>query len=214
MNWINLGLAVLCSYLVGAIPTAYWFGKVARKIDIRDYGSGNVGATNAFRVLGKGPGTIVLLVDILKGVLATTVIGNLFHLDALLARVVLSLVVVAGHNWTIFLNFKGGKGIATSLGVLIGLTIQFPHLRPVLLTAVSGWLVVFLSSGYVSLASIVAGIVLPVAMVFTVQSIEIVILGIIFCLSILIRHRANIKRLCAGTEPKVKLFSSKKPPQQ
>lgn len=206
---LNLLVAIVCSYLLGSIPTAYWFGKIFKKIDIRQYGSGNVGATNAFRVLGKGPGTLVLLIDILKGVLATTVVGNLCQVQGVLGRVVLSIAVISGHNWTIFLNFKGGKGIATSLGVLIGLTIQFVKLRPVLLISVASWLIVFVISGYVSLSSIVAAVVLPLAMVFTAQPFAIVALGIICCFFVVLRHRPNIKRISAGTESRVKIFGRK-----
>ncbi len=200
---MNIFLALITSYLVGAIPTAYLLGKIYKGIDIREHGSGNIGASNTFRVLGKIPGTGVLVFDILKGVLAITVVGDIFGFDEIIPRILLGLAVVSGHNWTIFLKFKGGKGIATSLGVLIGLTMNFPSLRPVLMMCVLCWICVFLISGYISLSSMIATILLPVAMALTNQSIEMVILGVIFCIFVVVRHRPNIKRLILGQESRV-----------
>jgi glycerol-3-phosphate acyltransferase PlsY len=198
---IFFGLVV--SYLLGSIPTAYLFGKALKGIDIRQHGSGNVGATNAFRILGKGPGTVVLLLDILKGALAITLIGNLFHFDKVYLRVLLGVMVVIGHNWTVFLQFKGGKGIATSLGVLIGLAIQYEALRIVLALTLFAWIVPFLITGYVSLSSLVAALVLPISMFATRQSKEMLILGAVFCVFIFVRHASNIQRLLAGQERQV-----------
>ncbi len=199
-------LGFIISYFIGSIPTAYLFGKIYKGIDIRRHGSGNVGATNAFRTLGKIPGTLVLLLDILKGLFTVTVVGDAFHngIDPILYSAVLGLIVVCGHNWTIFLNFKGGKGIAASLGVLIGLTIKIPELWGVLLICLSIWLIIFLLSGYVSLASMIAAVALPVAIIITRQPKEMCILGIIFCIFVLIRHQSNMKRLWAGNESRVR----------
>lgn len=196
-------LGLWISYFLGSIPTAYIFGKIYKGIDIRQHGSGNVGATNVFRVLGKGPGIFVLLVDILKGVLAVTVVADILGLNEVMHRVLLGMVAVIGHNWTIFLDFKGGKGIATSLGVLIGLTLKITMIRPVLLFTVLVWLVCFLISGFVSLSSIVAGIFLPIIMVITGQPFAVTLMGVIFCIFVVVRHRPNIKRLLAGQEQRV-----------
>ena len=106
------------AYLIGSIPVAYIFGRVLKGLDIREHGSGNMGATNAFRVLGKGPGTMVLILDILKGIIPVTLLANVFGLRDALSLVIISVAAVAGHNWTVFLGFKGGKGMATSLGIL------------------------------------------------------------------------------------------------
>ena len=201
---MNLIIGMLLSYLIGSIPTAYVFGKVYRGIDIREHGSGNVGATNAFRVIGKFPGTIVLLLDVLKGVLPIMVIGNVFGLEDAFSRILLGLAVVSGHNWTVFLKFKGGKGIATSLGVLIGLAVQFSSLRFVLLICLLTWACVFLATGYVSLASVIASIILPIAIFFTNQSPAIIVLGVVFCGFVVSRHRTNIKRLLEGSESRVR----------
>jgi glycerol-3-phosphate acyltransferase PlsY len=200
---VNIFLGLLCSYFLGSIPTAYIFGKTLKGIDIRQHGSGNVGATNAFRILGKTAGTLVLVLDILKGALAIVVVGNLFGFDKVFLRVLLGVMVVVGHNWTVFLQFKGGKGIATSLGVLIGLAIQFESLRIVLAVTLLAWLIPFLISGYVSLSSMIAAVVLPIVMLMTKQSWELLGLGFVFCVFILLRHIPNIKRLLAGQERQV-----------
>ncbi len=203
MQILQIILSTVVSYLVGAIPTGYLFGKYIKGIDIRKHGSGNMGATNAFRVLGKGAGAAVLILDILKGVIPTTIVANALGMDSILARVFLGVVAVVGHNWTVFLNFKGGKGIAASLGVLIGLTIAIDTVRPILVYTLLSWVVIFALSGYVSLASIIAATVLPVTAVLTYQDIVIIYLGIIFCLFVVIRHRPNIKRLLKGEESRI-----------
>lgn len=207
---MKLVLALWVSYFLGAIPTAYIAGRILKNIDIRKHGSGNVGATNVFRVLGKWPGIVVLVFDILKGVLAVTIIGDIFGLNQVWHRVLLALVVVAGHNWTVFLDFKGGKGIATSLGVLIGLTIKIAVIRPVLFSTLLVWLVCFLSTGFVSLASIIAAVFLPIIMALTSQAFPLVVLGVIFCVFVVARHRPNIKRLWDGQESRVPLPFHKK----
>ena len=191
---------LIISYLIGSIPTAYLFGKWYKGIDIRQHGSGNMGATNVFRVLGKTPGTIVLLLDIIKGIIPTTMVGDFLGLDRMIWRLLLGLVAVCGHNWTVFLEFKGGKGIATSLGVLIGLTIEIPGLRPVLFMCIGTWVVLFLLTGFVSLSSLIAAIILPLSMVATGQPFEMIILGVVFCVFVVQRHKPNIKRLLSGKE--------------
>ena len=206
---IKILLAGLTSYLIGSIPTAFIIGKFAKGIDIRRFGSGNIGATNAFRVLGKGLGIMVLVIDILKGVLATALVSTLFGLEEPMAYVGLGIIAVAGHNWTVFLQFKGGKGIATSLGVLIGLTIKIVEIRPVLISSVLSWLAVFLLTGFVSLASIAASTLLPLYMLLFGESFEFVLMGVVFCVFVVVRHRSNIKRLLAGEERRVK-FSFQK----
>ncbi|HPN55699.1 MAG TPA: glycerol-3-phosphate acyltransferase, partial [Candidatus Omnitrophota bacterium] len=148
------------------------------------------------------------IVDILKGVLAVVVLGPLFSLDGIVECVLLGIAVVCGHNWTVFLRFKGGKGIATSLGVLIGLAIKFVTLRPVLLLTLLAWVSTFILSHMVSLSSLVAALALPCLMMLTGQVIEIVALGWIFCVFVFLRHWPNIQRLVRGEESKIH-FSSK-----
>ena len=139
MNLLFLAISAVFAYLIGSIPVAYIFGRVLKGIDIREHGSGNMGATNAFRVLGKGPGMVVLILDIIKGIIPVTLLANAFGLGDALSLVIIAVAAVAGHNWTVFLGFKGGKGMATSLGVLIGLAIQFQGLRIILLLVTMTW---------------------------------------------------------------------------
>lgn len=196
---------IVLAYLVGSIPTAYIFGKLLKGIDIRQHGSGNVGATNVFRCLGKGPGFIVLFLDILKGVLPVVVIGSALGLTENIPLILLAFAAVAGHNWTVFLNFKGGKGVATSLGVLIGLMIKIAGIRIVVLGTFLVWVVTFLISSIVSISSILAALALPGLMIIYQQPPELLVLGLVFGGFIIIRHWPNIKRLLAGSEPRVKL---------
>ncbi len=203
MPAVKIIFAVLVSYLAGSIPTAYLFGRVLKGIDIRQHGSGNVGATNAFRILGKGPGTAVLVIDVIKGAIVTSLVADLFGLVDPMMRVALGIVAVCGHNWTVFLNFKGGKGIATSLGVLIGLTIAIASIRPVVFYTFLSWLAVFLASGYVSLASIVVSVALPFLALIFPQPFAVVLLAIVLCIFVVLRHRPNITRLLEGKESKV-----------
>lgn len=207
---IRIILSLIASYLLGSIPTAYIFGKFLKGIDIRKHGSGNVGATNVFRVLGKGPGIVVLLIDIAKGLIAVTLCADLFKLNQTIHFVLLGLAVVAGHNWTCFLKFKGGKGMATSLGVLIGLMIKLSSIRVIVLSCAGLWTLLFLLTGYVSLASILSAAVFPVLMVAAAQSFELVLLGLVFCVFVILRHRPNIKRLLNGQEHR--FFPFKKRP--
>src|SRR5208283_5469804 len=115
MNLLFLAISALLAYLIGSIPVAYIFGRLLKGLDIREHGSGNMGATNAFRVLGRGPGVMVLMLDIIKGVIPVTLRVNVFGQSDGLSLVIISLAAVAGHNWTVFLGFRGGKGMATSL---------------------------------------------------------------------------------------------------
>lgn len=205
LTLVKLIFGLGLSYFLGSIPTAYIFGKLYKGLDIREYGSKNIGATNVFRVLGKGPGSVVLVLDILKGVLAVVVISSLVRLDGVVFYILFGVAAVCGHNWTVFLNFKGGKGVATSLGVLIGLTIQIASLRLVLVGVILVWAAVFLFTGYVSLASMIAVVFLPFFMLFFTQSLALVILGIVFCIFVILRHRPNIQRLLHRKESRVKL---------
>ena len=203
MNLLFLAISAILAYLIGSIPVAYIFGRVLKNIDIREHGSGNMGATNAFRVLGRGPGIAVLILDIIKGIIPVTFLANVFGLRDPFSLVIIAVAVVAGHNWTIFLGFKGGKGMASSLGVMIGLAIQLPGLRIVLGIVTLIWLALFLSFGYVSLASIAAAVVLPILMVVFSAPFPMTVMAIVLCIFIVFRHRSNIKRLARGQENRV-----------
>jgi len=202
---LNIFLGLIVSYLLGSIPTAFLLGKVLRKIDIRRHGSGNVGATNAFRVLGKKIGTAVLLADIVKGFAAVALAQGFFYepLPEISLNTYLcctALTVVAGHNWTLFLSFKGGKGMATSLGALLAFTVLIPGFAGTLTCMLVFWCVVFLVSGYVSLASVTAAIFLtPTAIFFRVPK-EVAVFLAILSIVALFRHKSNILRLLQKKE--------------
>lgn len=206
MLWIILGITV--SYILGSIPTAYIFVRLLKGVDIRNFGSGNVGATNAFRLLGKGAGITVLILDMLKGFLAAAILGdfvvlktNILSEEAI--RMIFSLVCVCGHNWTIFLRFRGGKGIATSFGILIGLSSRIHGFGFVLGLVVLVWLLVFSISRIVSISSVLAGISLPVFIVIFKHSNLLVILSFILSILVVLRHKANLIRLFQGKEPRL-----------
>ena len=205
--------AIILSYLIGSIPTAYIFGRIVKGVDISKHGSGNVGATNAFRALGAGFGITVLLLDALKGLVCVVNISDFIlsrglGLNPLMLRVILGLTAVAGHSWTVFLNFKGGKGMAVTLGVLAGLSIKFPVLRIILLAEIALWLAVFLSSRIVSLASIISAITFPIFFIIFRQSPYLVLMSLILSLLIVFRHKSNISRLLRGEESRIN-FSRK-----
>lgn len=191
---------ILLSYLLGAIPTAYLLGRL-KGLDLRRHGSGNIGATNAWRVLGKKTGVITLLLDILKGLAAVIVIARYFSFkmtgDLFLRELVCGLAAILGHNFPVYLKFRGGKGVATSVGVFLGLAPK------VLGAAFLLWAGIFLASGYVSLASMAAGLSLPVlSLLFAYPRVmHWVSLGL--GILILIQHRANLKRLLKGEEKKI-----------
>ncbi|MBU3911767.1 MAG: glycerol-3-phosphate 1-O-acyltransferase PlsY [Candidatus Omnitrophica bacterium] len=201
---------IFAAYVIGSIPTGYIFGRVFRGIDIRQFGSGNVGATNTLRVIGRVPGLIVLAIDILKGFLCVTYLAGLFMYLSPVARpelykVFMGLAAIAGHNWTVFLKFKGGKGVATSAGVVIGLAANIFWLGFLI------WLIIFLITGYVSIASIVASVSIPIFTLAFNQSAELTIFMSALCLIIVYKHRSNLRRLKDGEEKKLSLFKKKRP---
>lgn len=188
-----LGVALL-SYLLGSLPTGFVAGKM-RGLDIRTVGSGNIGATNVFRALGKTAGCIVLAIDAFKGFAACRYLPLLFS-DSPQEnlRIVAGVSAILGHNYTCWLKFKGGKGIATSAGVLLGWL-------PLALAIVLGlWLVVFAATRYVSLASIAAAAALPLAAWVTGGSKRMIAIAAFVGGLAIYKHRPNIKRLIGGTE--------------
>ena len=200
---------LLLSYLVGSIPTAYIFGKVFKGIDIRKHGSGNVGATNAFRVLGPGMGAAVLVLDALKGVIGVVPVADFIlkqqAVNELLIRVLCGVVAVLGHSFTVFLNFKGGKGMAATLGVLIGLSLKFSILKIILLSEILIWLMVFLFSRIVSLASLVSAVTFPVFFIVLRQPWPLILMSLGLSVFIIARHKSNIYRLSRNQEPRLNL---------
>lgn len=211
-------LSLIVSYLLGAIPFAYLLGKIFKRIDIRKLGSGNVGATNAFRVLGPAFGIPALILDIAKGFVCSTLIADFAHANelnwGLSLRVILGVTAVLGHNWTIFLKFRGGKGVATSLGVILGLALIVSSLRLALFFTILGWGIIFFFSGFVSLASITSAVLFSVFIFFLKSPPELCILGLILSSFIVIRHNHNIIKLLQKKEHRFNVLKSfqKSPP--
>ena len=206
-------LAIILAYLLGSIPFGYILAKALKGIDIRRYGSGNFGATNVFREVGPGLGILVLFLDILKGLISVTALGDFVLsssgvLDPILVRLILAFAAVCGHNWTIFLQFKGGKGVATSVGALLGLSLRIPQLGLIVGLCLGVWLLVVLLTGFVSLASILASLALPVFMFIFNQPFKLLLFAAVLCLFSVYRHKSNISRLLRGEEKKI--FSSSK----
>lgn len=209
---IKIIIGLFASYFLGAIPTAYLFGKLIKGIDLRKHGSGNLGATNAFRVMGKGIGTTVLIIDIFKGTIAVLFAGFFFYpqnacLSKNLFLCICAIAAVCGHNWTIFLKFKGGKGIATSLGALIGFSILIDHFAITCAIIVLFWLIIFLSTGFISLASCICSICLPFIGIIFHLPLEIILFLALLAAFSLIRHKSNIIRLLQKKESR---FNTKK----
>ena len=199
---------IIISYLLGSIPTAYIFGRFLKGIDIRKFGSGNVGATNAFRVLGRGWGITILALDILKGFLPVIILGNIFtkQLDLAQAQnifIAIGLGCICGHNWTIFLGFKGGKGVATTLGVLSALALKIPGLSIVLGLTILIWFTSFFIVRIISLSSLLAAISFPLFTILFRQSSVVILLGTLLAIFVILRHKSNIKRLLEGKESRL-----------
>lgn len=200
-------LLVILAYLLGSIPTAIWISKRFFNIDIRDYGSGNAGATNTFRVLGKKYGSIVMSVDILKGVVATSLWVLIPHyatneLHRTNFMIGLGLASVIGHVFPIWANFKGGKGVATLFGMALAI-------QPVVaLLCVAVFLLVLYLTRFVSLSSILAGVSFMVFILFVYNANEPLyrIFAIIVALMVVLTHQKNISRILNGTESKVPIL--------
>lgn len=198
---LNIVLGTITAYLIGSFPTSYLIGKL-KGVDIRRRGSGNVGATNVLRVMGKLPALISLVVDIAKGVVAVTIVAALFYTSEMpigssIFRALLGLTAVVGHNWSIFLKFKGGKGVATSCGVFM---VLLP--REMAVAAIVFLLAVLLTK-YVSVGSLLLALTVPGYAALMGESIELVVLAITICIILSYRHKINIKRLLSGAENKI-----------
>ena len=197
-------ISLVIAYLLGSIPSGYWFGKYIKGIDLRKEGSGNVGATNALRVLGKPLGTLTLIADIAKGWFAVDIARRFLGIHDVYL-VVVGLAAVCGHIFTIFLNFKGGKGVATTFGIFLAFT-PLATMGAMLI-----WAICFFVTGYASVGSIVSAVLFPI-LIFLLSTNKIyLILGIVLGIFIIVRHISNIKRLIAGTENKFSFSSKGKP---
>ena len=188
-------LMSVLAYLVGSIPSGLILGKLFWHTDLRKYGSHNIGATNAWRTLGKVPGIIVFLADSLKG--QAGVLLGLSLVGTPLAAVIGGLLAIVGHSFSLFLRFHGGKGVATSLGVLTMLMGNVTLIVFVL------WFTIVYMTRYVSLASVVAGVITPILAALFAYPMEYIVFTVIAALLVIVRHRENIKRLMNGTENKI-----------
>ncbi|MDI3540724.1 MAG: acyl phosphate:glycerol-3-phosphate acyltransferase [Thermosediminibacterales bacterium] len=187
-------MSIIISYLLGSISFSYFIAKIWMGIDIRNYGSGNAGATNVLRVLGTKPAIIALLGDALKGIIAVY-LGKLTGDESIM--LLCGLAVVIGHNWPIFLKFEGGKGIATSLGVILTISPLSS-----LILIIIGVFIIYITR-YVSLGSITSAIILPFIFYMLHKSGYYLIFALVLTFLALFRHRSNIQRLLSGKESKL-----------
>ncbi|GGD69322.1 glycerol-3-phosphate 1-O-acyltransferase PlsY [Paenibacillus nasutitermitis] len=188
-------IAVLISYLLGSVSFSILIGKWVKGIDIRSHGSGNAGATNTLRVLGKGPGITVFLLDIAKGVVAVC-LGMLIVGDEW-TPVLCGLAAIAGHNWPIWFRFKGGKGIATTVGVMATLALV-----PCLIAGVIAIAAIVLTR-FVSLGSLLFALLTPVIVLIMGMPMALFWAAFILCIFAFVRHRSNIVKLLQGNENKL-----------
>lgn len=220
-TWVAAILAIALAYLSGSLPFGYWAG-LLKGIDIRKHGSGNIGATNVIRVLGKKTGIPVFLLDMLKGLLPTLFaqawLTSLGAGDTMVTSVAVlcAAASVLGHSFTFWLGFKGGKGVATSAGAFLGLSPW------ALLVAFAVWIILFYTTRYVALASIGAAVSLPVSMFcimaawtgFNAGAYILLALGLVMGALVVVRHRSNIQRMLAGTENRFDKKSKPAPKNQ
>ena len=190
-------IITILGYLIGSIPSGLIIGKRIYNVDLRQFGSKNIGATNAFRTLGLWPAIWVFLSDTTKGVIAVYLAN--YVLETPMALLVGGVAVIAGHNWSIFLRFTGGRGVATGLGVI---AVLVPKVTILVFLV---WAVIVYVTRYVSLASIVAAVLVPIFMWIMGERSEYLYFGIIVALFVVVRHRPNIERLLKGQELKIKL---------
>lgn len=190
-------LVLLAAYLLGSIPSGYLAGRWCAGIDLRTLGSGSTGATNVLRQVGKGPALVVFLVDVLKGTAAVLLAKALLGADAHGWLVAAGLGALAGHSWPLWLGGKGGKAVATGLGMLLGLV------PAVGLACLGIFLALFSISRIVSLASLGAAFSLPLLMLAAGAPAAYLALGLLAGLLVIWRHRSNLQRLLAGTEPRI-----------
>ncbi|MTI88472.1 MAG: glycerol-3-phosphate 1-O-acyltransferase PlsY [Balneolaceae bacterium] len=219
---LALIIVLSVSYLLGSIPSSLWIGKLAHGVDIRKHGSGNAGTTNTFRVLGWKPGVTVLVMDLMKGFAASFWVSKQafeiasgpiappgWEADAFL-MIVCGLMAVAGHMFPVFANFKGGKGAATACGMLFGI-------EPISI-GISAFIfiVIVLTTRYVSLASITSSFIYPISLVIMRYGFgyyvdgSIIIFATLIAIGIIYKHKSNIKRLMDGNENRVDIYGSSK----
>lgn len=195
-----IAILIILAYLIGSIPSGLIIGKAFYKIDIREHGSGNLGGTNSFRVLGKKAGFVVTFSDILKGTLATclpVLLGLFTDIDVSVSPLIFGVVAVIGHMYPIFAGFKGGKAVATSAGILLG------HEPLLFIIIIAVFFLALYLSKYVSLSSMIAGAAGLVYSIILWDDKLLIAILVILTIFVVYRHRANIKRIINKTEPKI-----------
>ena len=193
---LDFVVAAAISYILGSIPNGLILGKAIWGVDLRQHGSKNIGATNAWRTIGKAGGISIFALDFLKGAISAYLGLHLGGSE--LAGVLCGILAIAGHSWSVFLAFKGGKGVATGLGVIAAL------MPMVTLIVFAVWFAIVYFTGYVSLGSIVGAALVPILTLFFGLHTEFLVLGLIAAVFIIYRHKSNIERLLNGTESKIK----------
>ncbi len=205
-----IAVLLLIAYLLGSIPTSVWIGKAFYNIDVREFGSGNAGATNTFRVLGRGAGIPVLIIDILKGTAAVALAwfsGFENQSDEFInLQLGLGVAALMGHIFPVFAGFRGGKGVATMLGIVVCI-VPFSCALALLV-----FLTVLFSTRIVSLSSMIAGLTFPVILNLILGNDNpiLMVFSIVVAILLIITHRKNIKRLLRNEESRVRLFPVKK----
>lgn len=206
---IMIAAGCVLAYLLGSVSTSVWIGRIFYGIDVREKGSGNAGATNTIRVLGLKAGIIVLLIDALKAWVAVQLAtyfaaGNLTENQLINYKILLGAIAVVGHVFPLYTGFRGGKGVASLVGMVIAL-------YPYAFLSILGWFaIVFIISRYVSLASVTSSVLFPVLVIFVFreQSVSLIVLSILIAVFVPLTHKKNIKRLLKGEELKM-TFSKK-----
>ena len=214
MNILAVAVAFVSAYLLGSIPTSVWYGRAFFRVDVRDFGSGNAGATNTFRILGKRAGTIVLLCDMLKGysaaLLATLLLqsGYIAETNVLMFKLIFGLIAVVGHLYPVFAQFRGGKGVATLLGMVLA---THPEVAVV---CIGIFLLVVIASQYVSLGSLLAALSFPILLLLRVfgqkESPLLIVFGFVVFLLVVLTHKKNISRIISGQESRTVLIRLRK----
>lgn len=193
---IEIFLVCALSYLVGSIPNGLVLGKLVWHVDLREYGSHNIGATNAWRTLGKGPGFLIFVLDLLKGIIGVWL--GMYIVGNPVAMILGGIFTIVGHSWSLFLKFKGGKGVATGLGVIAMLMPKVTILVFIV------WFVIVYVTKYVSLGSIIAAALVPIFAWIFDNPVEYIVFGMIAAIFVIYRHKTNIQRLLAGQESRIK----------
>ena len=197
MNFTHSLVLILLAYLFGSLPIGLLVGRMVKGIDVRDYGSGNIGASNVWRIMGPLWGTAVFLFDFCKGYFPTVLTTRMHGITPWLP-VVVGLAAIMGHNFSPFLRFKGGKGVATSLGVVFGLSPLAATVGFVI------WGLCLFATRYISVSSMIAAVVTSGVLIFLHPDLPHILFAVLVSLFVILKHRPNIARLQAGTEPKVR----------